>query len=104
MSEALYFHPLASFRHKALIALYENGTRVEPIIVDLGDAASRAAFQAVWPIAKMPVLRDEARDRTVAELDHRLIEYLDVPRSGRDVVRAGGRRWRLGYPHVGLLS
>jgi glutathione S-transferase len=77
MSLKLYFHPLASFCHKALIALYENGTRFEPIIVDLGDAASRAAFQAVWPMAKMPVLRDEARDRTVAESTI-VIEYLDA--------------------------
>ena len=36
MSLKLYFHPLASFCHKALIALYENAIRFEPIIVDLG--------------------------------------------------------------------
>jgi glutathione S-transferase len=77
MSLRLYFHPLASFCHKALIALYENATPFEPVIVDLGDAASRAAFQAVWPMAKMPVLRDEARDRTVAESTI-VIEYLDA--------------------------
>jgi glutathione S-transferase len=29
MSLTLYFHPLSSFCHKALIALYENGTRVQ---------------------------------------------------------------------------
>ena len=28
----LYFHPLASFCHKALIALYENDIPFEPII------------------------------------------------------------------------
>jgi glutathione S-transferase len=77
MSLKLYFHPLASFCHKALIALYENGTAFEPIMVDLGDAASRAAFKAVWPMMKMPVLRDEARDRTVAESTI-VIEYLDA--------------------------
>jgi glutathione S-transferase len=77
MSLRLYYHPLASFCHKALIALYENGTPFEGIIVDLGDAASRAAFQAVWPMAKMPVLRDDARDRTVAESTI-VIEYLDA--------------------------
>jgi glutathione S-transferase len=76
MSLRLYFHPLASFCHKALIALYENDTRFEPVIVDLADAGSRAAFTAVWPMAKMPVLRDEARDCTVAESTI-VIEYLD---------------------------
>jgi len=77
MSLKLYFHPLASFCHKALIALYENGIPFEPVIVDLMDEASSAAFRAVWPMAKMPVLRDEARDRTVAESTI-IIEYLDA--------------------------
>jgi len=77
MSLKLYFHPLASFCHKALIALYEGGTPFEPIIVDLADEASRAAFRAVWPMAKMPVLRDEERDRTVAESTI-VVEYLDA--------------------------
>jgi glutathione S-transferase len=77
MSLKLYFHPLASFCHKALIALYENGIPFEPVIVDLADQASSAAFRAVWPMAKMPVLRDDARDRTVAESTI-VIEYLDA--------------------------
>ena len=77
MSLKLYFHPLASFCHKALIALYEHGIPFEPVIVDLMDEASSAAFRAVWPMAKMPVLRDEARERTVAESTI-IIEYLDA--------------------------
>jgi glutathione S-transferase len=77
VSLKLYFHPLASFCHKALIALYENGVSFEPIIVDLGNAQSRAAFEAVWPMAKMPVLRDETRGHTVAE-STAIIEYLDA--------------------------
>jgi glutathione S-transferase len=77
MSLKLYFHPLASFCHKALIAFYENGIPFEPVIVDLSDATSRAAFRAVWPMAKMPVLRDEKRDRTIAEATI-IIEYLDA--------------------------
>jgi glutathione S-transferase len=77
MSLKLYLHPLASFCHKALIAFYENGVSFEPVIVDLLDEASSAAFRAVWPMAKMPVLRDDARDRTVAESTI-IIEYLDA--------------------------
>lgn len=77
MSLKLYFHPLASFCHKALIALYENDIPFEPIIVDLGDQTSSAAFRAVWPMAKMPVLRDVARDRTIAESTI-IVEYLDA--------------------------
>jgi glutathione S-transferase len=67
MSLVLYFHPLSSFCHKALIALYERGVPFEKIIVDLGDQKPRDAFEAVWPLLKFPVLRDETRDQTVAE-------------------------------------
>lgn len=77
MDLTLYFHPLASFCHKALIALYENDIPFRPVLVDLGDEGSRAEFHAVWPLGKMPVLRDEARDRTVAESTI-VIEYLDA--------------------------
>lgn len=75
MSLRFFFHPLASYCQKVLIALYENGTPFEPRMVDLGNEASRAAFLALWPIGKMPVLRDEARDRTVPESSI-IIEYL----------------------------
>jgi glutathione S-transferase len=77
MTLKLYLHPLASFCHKVLIALYENGVAFEPVLVDLGDEQSRASFTAVWPMTKMPVLRDDARDRTVAESTI-IIEYLDT--------------------------
>jgi glutathione S-transferase len=77
MSLKLYFHPLASFCHKALIALYENGITFEPVIVDLLDETSSTAFRAVWPMAKMPVLRDDARDRTVPESTI-IVEYLEA--------------------------
>ncbi len=76
MSLTLYFHPLSSFCHKALIALYENDTLFAPHIVDLMNEEARAAFKKIWPIGKFPVLRDEARDRTVPESSI-IIEYLD---------------------------
>jgi glutathione S-transferase len=75
MSLTLHFHPLASFCQKVLIALYENGISFERQIVDLGNEASSAAFKKLWPIGKMPVLRDEARDRTIPESSI-IIEYL----------------------------
>jgi glutathione S-transferase len=77
----LYFHPFASFCQKALIAFYENQVPFEPIIVDLGDEASRTAFEAIWPIARFPVLRDEARDRLIPESSV-IIEYLDLYHPG----------------------
>jgi glutathione S-transferase len=82
MSLKLYFHPLSSFCQKALIALYENDTPFEPHIVDLGDEASRTAFMKIWPAGKFPVLRDEAKDRTVPESSI-IIEYLAQHYPGR---------------------
>ena len=45
MSLTLHFHPLSSFCHKVLIALYENGTPFEPRIVNLMDPAEAVAFK-----------------------------------------------------------
>lgn len=75
MSLTLYLHPLSSFCHKALIALYENGTPFTPHIVDLSNAEQSAAFKAVWPLGKFPVLRDTAAGRTIPESTS-IIEYL----------------------------
>ncbi len=75
MSLTLYFHPLSSFCWKALIALYENDTPFVPHIVNLGDPDANAAFKKVWPIGKFPVVRDEAKDRTIPESSI-IIEYL----------------------------
>jgi len=75
MSLTLHFHPLSSFCQKAVVALYENDTPFEPHIVNLMDAAERAALKKLWPVGKFPVLRDEARDRTIPESSI-IIEYL----------------------------
>jgi len=82
MTLRLHFHPLASFCWKALIALYENDTPFEPHIVDLGNEFENAAFRKIWPIGKFPVLRDEARDRTIPEASI-IIEYLDQNYPGK---------------------
>jgi glutathione S-transferase len=94
MSLTFYFHPLSSFCQKALIALYENETAFQPHIVNLGDAAARAAFLKLWPIGKIPVLRDEARDRTVPEASI-IIEYLAQHFPGKvELVPADAERAR----------
>jgi glutathione S-transferase len=76
MSLTLYFHPLSSFCHKALIALYELDIEFEKRIIDLGNAADRAELQALWPLGKFPVVRDHARNKAVPESSV-IIEYLD---------------------------
>jgi glutathione S-transferase len=76
MSLTLYYHPLSSYCHKVLIALYENATDFDRRIIDLGDEAQRAELQALWPLGKFPVIHDAARQRVVAESTI-IIEYLD---------------------------
>jgi glutathione S-transferase len=75
MRWTLYYHPLSSFCWKVLLALYEADIDFEPRQVNLGDPADRAAFEAVWPLAKFPVLRDNTRTKTVPESSI-IIDYL----------------------------
>jgi glutathione S-transferase len=75
MSLTLHMHPLSSYCWKVLIALYENDTPFGPRLVDLGDPAVVAAFRALWPTTKMPLLCDGTRNRTVPETSI-IIEYL----------------------------
>jgi glutathione S-transferase len=82
MSLTLHFHPLASYCHKVLVALYENDTPFTPNLVNLGDEAERAALLKLWPIGKFPVLSDYARNQTVPESTV-IIEYLDRYYPGR---------------------
>jgi glutathione S-transferase len=95
MTLKLYYHPLASYCHKVLIALYEHDIVFEPILVDLGDEKSSAEFRALWPLAKFPVLRDEGRNCTVAESTV-IIEYLDAyhPVGTPFVPAHGGLAWQ----------
>ena len=73
MPLTLYYHPLSSYSWKVLIALYENGAPFERAIVNQD---THAAFVAVWPMGKFPVLVDHARGETVPESSI-IIDYLD---------------------------
>lgn len=69
----LYYHPLSSCSWKVLIALYENGIAFDGRILD--NPAIMETWLTLWPIGKFPLLRDEARDRTIAETSI-IVEYL----------------------------
>jgi len=77
MSLILYMHPLASFCHKVLIALYENSTPFEARTVDLADEVSSADLLESWPVGKIPVLRDTLHNRAIPETSI-IIEYLQA--------------------------
>ena len=68
MPLTLYIHPLASFCHKVLIALYENEIVFTAVTVDLADPDSSADLLARWPVGKIPVLHDPVRSRTTPDL------------------------------------
>jgi glutathione S-transferase len=76
MPLTLYYHPLSSYCHKVLIALYEAGTAFDARIVDLGDPGDREVLRSHWPLCKFPVLHDSERDRSFPESSV-IIEYLD---------------------------
>ena len=76
MPLSLYYHPLASFCHKVLIALYERDIEFDRRVINLADEADRAELKAIWPFAKFPVIRDHANKRDIAEASI-IIEYLD---------------------------
>ncbi|RYZ01906.1 MAG: glutathione S-transferase family protein [Myxococcales bacterium] len=75
MTFTLYYHPLASYCWKVLIALYEASAPFDPRLVDLSDAAQRDALARLWPLLKFPVLVEEATGQVVAESSI-IIEYI----------------------------
>src|SRR5438270_12659609 len=75
MTLTLHMHPLSSYYHKVLIALYELEVPFEAAFLNLGDEAERAAFHALWPVGKMPVLEDKAAGLALPESSI-IIDYL----------------------------
>ena len=82
MPLTLYYHPLSSYCHKVLVALYEQAIEFEKKIIDLTSEADRSVLQALWPPCKFPVIRDHARQRNLAESSV-IIEYLDHFHAGQ---------------------
>jgi glutathione S-transferase len=81
----LHEHPFASFCQKPLIALYELGLPFERRLV-----TERDELAELWPLAKIPVLRDETAGLTLPE-STTIIEYLDgLAPDGPQLVPAGG--------------
>lgn len=82
MTLTLHLHPLASFCHKVLIALYENDIAFEASLVDFSNPGSAAAHIERWPVGKIPVLHDSRDNRIVAETSI-IIEYLQQHYPGK---------------------
>lgn len=76
MALKLYYHPLSSFCWKALIALYENDTSFEPVLVDLMNPVERDKFLKIWPLGKFPVIVDGNRNDWLVPESSIIVEYL----------------------------
>jgi glutathione S-transferase len=77
MSLKLFAHPFSSYCQKVLIALYENGTPFE--FVMLGSTEAMVELETLWPFRKFPVLVDG--DRIVRESSI-IIEHLGLHHPG----------------------
>jgi len=75
----LHYHPLSSYCHKVLIALDELGIEVDKRLLNLGDPTERAAFLALWPTGKMPLLVDQGQPIPETSI---IIEHLQRHHAG----------------------
>jgi glutathione S-transferase len=79
MSLKLYAHPFSSYCQKALVALYENCTPFEFMMLDGEHPDTFAEFASLWPIRRFPLLVDDGR--VVIEAST-IIEYLGLHHPG----------------------
>ncbi|HEY9238548.1 MAG TPA: glutathione S-transferase family protein, partial [Burkholderiaceae bacterium] len=81
----LHQHPLSSYCQKVSIAVDVLGVEVERQLLNFGDPAERAAFLALSPTGKMPLLVD--RGRVIPETSI-IIEHLQRhhARPGRSLI------------------
>ena len=80
MSLELFMHPLSSYCHKVLIALYENEIPFEIKRVD--DPTVDRELERLWPLKHFPILRDRQRNRVIPESTI-IIEYLQTHFPGK---------------------
>ncbi|WP_225764236.1 glutathione S-transferase [Stenotrophomonas sp. Marseille-Q4652] len=81
VAPVLHAHPLSSCCQKVLIAAHALGVELEQRMLDFSDATQRAAFLALSPMGKMPLLEDAGR--VVAETSI-IIEYLQLHHAAGD--------------------
>ncbi|MBI2255349.1 MAG: glutathione S-transferase family protein [Proteobacteria bacterium] len=80
MALSLFAHPLSSYCQKVLTALYETGTPFTYRQLSFDDTETGAEFARLWPIQRMPLLRDN--DTSVMESTV-IIEHLDLHHGGK---------------------
>ena len=71
----LYYNPLSTYSQKALIAFHEKQVEFEPVLVNMMSPEDRAAYEQVYPICKVPLLKP-TDDHMIPESTI-IIEYLE---------------------------
>ncbi|WEX86309.1 glutathione S-transferase family protein [Sinorhizobium garamanticum] len=86
----LYYHPLSTYSQKTLIAFHEKGIAFEPELVTLMTPEGRAAYTAIYPLCKIPLLKPS--DDWMVPESSIIIEYLEdkFPGTPRLIPVAGG--------------
>jgi len=79
MPLTLYYHPFSSYCWKVLIPLYEAGTPFRARTLE--DPQAAAELKERWPIARFPVLVEEASALILPEATI-IVEYLDSHHPG----------------------
>jgi glutathione S-transferase len=74
MTIELCGHPFSSYCQKAFIAFYEHGVPFTLRELSPADPATAAEHRALWPLGKMPLLRD---GDTVLMETSIVVEYVD---------------------------
>lgn len=77
MTIELFAHPFSSYCQKALIAFYENDIPFTYRMLE--DASVGEEFEALWPMKRFPIAREN--DRVVLEATI-IIEYLELHHPG----------------------
>ncbi len=85
----LHYNPLSTYSQKALIAFHEKGVPFEPALVNLMSPEGRAAYEAIYPLGKIPLL-DAGAGHLVPESSI-IIEYLEnhFPKQGTRLIPDG---------------
>jgi len=85
----LHYNPLSTYSQKALIALYEKGVAFEPVLVSLMTPEGRAAYEAIYPLGKIPLL--VVSDEHMVPESTIIIEYLEghYPKQGTRLIPDG---------------
>lgn len=71
----LYYHPLAAYCWKPLVALYDTGTKFTPHPIDLSVPQDAALLESIWPMRQFPALQDGATRVPESSI---IVEHLDL--------------------------